>query len=521
MKKGTRMIAILTVLVIVLTAVGVVWSVFARPLSQTITAKGYAISVPRGWTSNTDGTIFNKKGEMVGKFLLIDEPSIADNTAAYSGFSVKTVEQTEMLTAAITKNTLITDQGKAVQYFIQGIPNPVPYAVSLTFLRSGVGGMTAERIAASFTIPELGKRPPQKNLMAPAYSDITSDKTAVFFLEDGTATMKNIHLVDAFISRQNRKESTGLDILCYEQTAEGERLIAWSHIESDEGDGYLYTYYNRGDGVYTYDNNPILFERIAKEILHEKGITAYQLKVGNAEAARLLEIPTNLYRDNAEALLELQMARSDEQTIRRILETILAPEQIQAISIQKTNTELRLIFGVNLGSNRAKLSKDIAVLFRLLSDVETIFVEEADGNTFRFQRNEILKWVAGSNADDNTTEGFVEFAEAIEAIPPAKAEGEQDDSFGLGDGNVVYSTTITFSPSTKVRHPKTGEMVAIGPYAERFGVSQYLNKPIVCVIRRSGMAFVGTAMVNGSVIYSQPLETEAAVQDAIKQLQAY
>lgn len=520
MKKGTQIIAILTVLVIALTAVGVVWSIFARPLSQSITTKGYAISVPKGWTSGTDGTIFNQKGEMVGKFLLIDEPPIADNTAAYSGFSVKTVEQTEMLTAVITKNTLITDQGKAVQYFIQDIPNPAPYAVSLTFLRSGVDSMTAERIAASFTIPELGKRPPQKNLMAPAYGDIASDKTAVFFLEDGTATMKNIHLIDAFISRQSRKESTGLDILCYEQTAEGEHLTTWSHIESDEGDGYLYTYYNRGDGIYTYDNNPILFERIAKEIVHEKGITAYQLKVGNAEAARLLEIPTNLYRDNAEALLALQMAKSDEQTIRRILETILTPEQMQTISIQKTNAELRLIFGGNLGSNRAKLSKDIAVLFRLLSDVETIFVEEADGKTFCFQRNEILKWVGGSNTD-NTTEGFVEFAEAIEAIPPAKAEGEQGDSFGLGDGNVIYSTTVSFSPSTKVRHPKTGEMVAIGPYAERFGVSQYLNKPIVCVIRRSGMAFVGTAMVNGSVIYSQPLETEAAVQDAIRQLQAY
>ena len=157
MKKRTQIIAILTVLVIVLTAVGVVWFAFARPLSKTITTKGYAISVPRGWTSDTDGTIFNQKGEMVGKFLLIDEPPIADDMAAYSGFSVTAVEQTERLTAVIVKNTLITDHGKAVQYFIQDIPNPVPYAVSLTFLRSGIDGMTAERIAASFTIPELGK----------------------------------------------------------------------------------------------------------------------------------------------------------------------------------------------------------------------------------------------------------------------------------------------------------------------------------------------------------------------------
>lgn len=33
-----------------------------------------------------------------------------------------------------------------------------------------------------------------------------------------------------------------------------------------------------------------------------------------------------------------------------------------------------------------------------------------------------------------------------------------------------------------MQHPKTGKMVAIGPYAEKYGVSQYLNKPITVTL---------------------------------------
>ncbi len=521
MKKGTRIIIILIAAIIVLAAVGTLGFILVRPLSQTITNKGYAISVPKGWTSDAEGAIYNQNGKMVGKFLLIHEPPKADEPSMYSGFSVKTVDQTEELTSVVSKNTLTTNKGKAAQYFIQNIPNPAPYAVSLTFLRSGVNSMTAERIAASFTVPALGARPPKKNITAPAYNDVGEDKTAVFFLPDGSVTVKNIHLIDAFISRQSKKESTGLDLLCYRQATEGEKLASWVHIESDKGKGYLYTYYSLEDSSYTYDNNPILFDRITKEIMQDKGVTAYQLRVGSVEAARILEIPTNIYRDNAEQLLAFQTTNSDEEVIRSILTTIFTPEQMESVSIQKTDAEIRLVISGEQELDRAKLSKDVAVLFRLLSDVETIVIEQPDKYIFYFRRNEVLQWVTQSKTDANTTESFVEFTEAIEPIPPPKAEREKDDSVTLGSGNVVYSTTVVFTPSTKVRHPNTGKKVAIGPYAEKYGFSQYLNKPIQCVIKRSGLAYVATAMVDGSVIYTQPLETEAAVLDAIKQLQAY
>ncbi len=522
MKKRSLIMIVFAVLVVALAAVVIALQTFATPLVQTITAKGYQISVPKGWTCGADGSLINKRGEVLGKFLLIQEEPDLNRMTDYCGFAVKKTEKSESLTQVITKNSLQTEQGEAVQYFIQDIPNPAPYAISLTFLRTKVHAMTAERIVASLTLPELGAKPPKKNVSAPSYADIHEGQTASFVFQDGTTSVKNIHLIDAFMRLQNKQESTGLDIFSYEQTAEGEQLSAWYHIESNQGKGYLYSYYPLGDGVYTYDNSPILFESITKDILQEKGITAYHLTIGNADLMRLLEIPTNVYRDYAEDLIKLQTAESNEQTVRSILEKIMAPEQLSSVSISKSGKTIRLAFSDVISANRAKLSQDMAVLFRLLLDIDTIVVEEPDETVFRFSRNQLLKWVGKQNDEkEDAVDAFASFAEQIETVPPAKAEGESQNTQEIGTGDVVYATTMFFAPTTKIKHPKTGEMVAIGPYAERFGVSQYLNRPIYCVIKRNGMAYIATAMVDGSVIYSQPLETEADVQNAIAQLNMY
>ena len=526
MKKGKIAVIIIAALAVCAAAVCAVWFTMAKSLDKKITSKGYEISVPAGWISDANGTLTDKNGNVVGKFLLINEQPDFGNTAAYAGFKAKGDVKTENVTEVILKNTFESDSGKAVQYFIKDIPNPEPYAISITLLRSGVSGLTGDRIAASLKIPEIGSKPPQKNITAPAYGDIGDDKTAKLTLTDGSVAVKNVSLIDVFISRQKATERTGVDILSYEQTENGELLKAWSHIESDEGRGYLYTYYDKGDGVYTYDNNPVIFESITKEIVKDKDITSYRLKIGETETSRLLEIPTNPYRDNAEELVSLKTAETTDQSVMAILEKILTEEQIKDVSAERTPDGLKIVYGESMKVDRAKLSKDAAVMFSLASDVDTITVEETGGDTFVLKRGEVLKEVeTPAETATNTPEDFAKFAEEIESVPPAKSESEKNSSNGkygsATDGDVIYSSTVMISPSTKVRHPKTGEMVEVGPYAEQMGVSQYLGKPITCTIKKTGSIYLATATCGGSVIYSQPLETEADVRSAISQFKAY
>lgn len=515
---------ILMILIGVVLVVGAVVCAFlltiGKPLSQKITAKGYEISVPKNWSAEKDGTLKDKKGNEVGKLILINEEPDLENMVSYAGFSVKGDVSKKALTAVITKNTFGTDKGTAVQYFIQNIPNPEPYAISLTFLQPAVDTMLGNRIAASLKIPEIGARPPKKNITPPIYDDIGEDKTAVLSLMDGYIEVKNTSLIDVFMSHQKKAESTGLDIISYQETEEGVSVAKWSHIESDGGHGYLYTYYDSGDGTYTYDNNPLLFDSITKDINREKGITAYCLKIGDTQTTQFLEIPSNLYRDYAETLATMQTNADNDKAIMEILAKLFTEEEIKSISASKTDEGLKIVVGEDVHINKAKLSKDVTVLFALVKDVNTVIVEKGS-DKYRFERKKVLAGIE-QKAEEATKapEKFAQFAEEIENVPPAKAEGEEEQPV-VQNGTVVYSTTVYVSASTKVKHPRTGKMVAIGPYAERVGVSQYLNKPIYCVIKRSGTGYLATATCGGSVIYSQKLKTEAELQNAIRQIQAY
>lgn len=111
-----------------------------------------------------------------------------------------------------------------------------------------------------------------------------------------------------------------------------------------------------------------------------------------------------------------------------------------------------------------------------------------------------------------------------------KGEGKEDEgTLETGkpeestatNGEVVYSGTVVISSGMLVTHPDTGEQVAVGPYAEARGYGAYLDKPINCVIKRSGSGYIATASCGGSVIASYPLNSEAELNWAIGMIKAY
>lgn len=117
-----------------------------------------------------------------------------------------------------------------------------------------------------------------------------------------------------------------------------------------------------------------------------------------------------------------------------------------------------------------------------------------------------------------------------DVVPDDKGEEKEDEGTSetskpeestATNGEVVYSGTVVISSGTLVTHPDTGEKVAVGPYAETRGYGAYLDKPISCVIKRSGSGYIATASCGGSVIASYPLNSEAELNWAIGMIKAY
>ena len=514
MKKRT-LITILSITILAAAAIASCLLIFGgEPLKKEVSLKGYSISVPRDWVAAADGTLTDKEGHAVGAFTLIQEKIDFGVPAAVTPMGEVTEQD-------FSKNTVmcsfLSDQGKTVQYLIKDLPNPAPYAASITLYLDHVSQKTANKIANSFTLPTLGNDPPKKNLSLPTFENIGTDMTAVYKESDNRIFVKNIHLIDAFIRLQNEGKATGLHIISYEKNEAGkEELARWCYIEKTVKQGFMYTYYNGGNGTYTYDNNPLIFESVTKESIEDKGITAFRLKIGDAQTSHLLEIPINLRRDNAEELLRLQKSQADSEAILKILETMLPKNLKSNVSVSKTENHVTLTFSTTDPVTKSGFFQDAAALFALLPDVDTITVENVNGTSFLFKRSETLAKVKTENATASL-ENFEKFAEELETLAPNEA-GTED---GVLPGTVLYSGTVTFSYHTVLTHPRTGNKVKVGPYAERKGLSGYVGKPITITVKKRDTDYIATAVCGGKTIASQTYATLAAAQGAVNLIQAY
>ncbi len=512
MKKAIIGIAS-AVLAAVLVTLALLYFIGGKPLGKTVSFKGYEISVPATWVAGSDGTLKDEDGTVVGKYTLINTKPDMENTVSYAGIPANGEVKTEKISDSMLKNTFSSDQGKAVQYFIKDIPNPEPYAVSIALYQSHVSRRTSNAIAKSFTLPVLGNKPPMKNIAVPLYDEIEADKTAKMKLADGTVSVKNISLLEAFINMQEKDQATGLDILSYLTEEDGTvRLESWMHLEHFEGRGYLYTYYDKGDGVFTYDNNPQLFDTITKDVKEQEEITVYYLKTGETETSLLLEIPMNPYRDNADELLKMKTDESTAESVTEIINEIMPEETASAVKVEKSGATVTLTYSKNTAIDPAELSKEAAVIFSLASDVNTVIAKGVDGSQYVLTRETIMGKVEMPEEEiTRSPEDYAKFAENVEQILPAKPEVG-----GKGaDGAVVYSKSVYISSGMLVTHPRTGEKVAIGPYAIKMGYGHLLDKNIQCTIRRSGSGYMATATCGGAVIASRYLKDEAALRSTI------
>lgn len=487
------------------------------PLEKTISLKGYTINVPKDFMASSTGVILNGKAKEVGKFLLIDEDVEETEIPKFSGVSALGDVKTSKLTEKMKVNEFNSDKGSVVQYYVTDVPNPEPYVLSLTFYKDEIGDKLSQKIAQTLIIPEIGKNPPAKNILPPEYEDLDDTLVYKVTLLDGSIMVKNTELIDEFMEKQKKAEDASLEILSYVQSGMGLMEVQdWRCIESDSGRGFMYTYYDKGDGTYTYDNNPTSFESISKDALSEKGITSYNLKIGDAVAVTLLDVPMNLYRENLDELLSLKTDKSTVSHILKIFEKIMTVEQYENITVTKENDTVRIIYKDKSVFDRAKLSKDAAILFSLLSDVSVIEVNVADKEFYIIKRSDIIK---GLRVDLNkaavSKDAFYKFTEELENLAPAEPEINENEQ------KVLYSATVVIASGSKIKHPETGKLVVVDGYAEKYGFSYVLDNPIVCTVKKAGSIYIASATCEGTVFLSQTLETEAEALEVIEKIKEY
>ena len=148
-------------------------------------------------------------------------------------------------------------------------------------------------------------------------------------------------------------------------------------------------------------------------------------------------------------------------------------------------------------------------------------IETKDGAKYVLMRDEVMQSIGDSakNATDSP-EDFAQFTEQVENVKPEEKE-QMVQGDGYADGAVVYSGSVFVSADTVVTHPKTGERVRIGRYAEALGYGHLLNTSIQCTIRKSGSGYVATASAGGAVIASRTLSSQAELQSSINLIRAY
>ncbi|MBQ3119192.1 MAG: hypothetical protein IJC10_05480 [Clostridia bacterium] len=497
MNKKRLFIVVVSAIVFAL-VVGFLYMQFGHErLEKTVSIQGYEITVPGKWSSDSKGILYDSKGNTAGEFTLINED--------------KAMVGKEIAENVIKCETQHNSKN-AIVYYIKNLPNPEPYGVSFLFYKETVSERMCQKIYESFKIPAIGTNPPEKNIEATELSQIQGDKVCRVEFADGMVTVKNIKLINTFIDRQRDKQSTGIDIVDYKEEEGRFLLTSWYHLESDRGAGYMYTYYKKDDGTYTYNNNPLTFEAVTKEMSEKKSTTSYRLTSGGVKTTTILEIPLNFYRDNAEELIALKTMNATELEIQKILDKIKTKDELNALTFKVSSNALLITHDEGIKSERSKAYSDAAVLFSLASNLDSITFVYNDGKEYTFTRAQIEKTLdTDMDSASENKENFVDLAEKIENSQQSQ----------MTDGAVVYSGTVTVSYNTIVTHPKTGERVEVGPYAEKKGYGQYLGKLIYCEIRRMGSAYIASASYGGNVIGSYPLNSEAELQNAINLIKAY
>lgn len=547
-KRPLMYIVLIAVLILGTLAGGGVWLLSAQANTQRLNLAGYSVLVPANWEIRLDGetAVFycsESGGAPIGKARLINQEVSPADFGKWFYLETAAVSETtsDKYAAPLTEQAYQEGGTDYTEYVFSSLPNPQPYHFAMYFDREYVSSRTTRRILKSFFVPDPGANPPPKNIPAPAEEEAA--QSSVYLIRQAEQTLvHNTAQLDSFIEGMNSGAPSAVNLLSYRREGESLALDSWFYLDFDGERTLLYTYYQTEDGSYSYNNNPERLSAIEKTQDGEQELTAYLAVPADSTAQKttLLKFPKNPYQEQQNALLQHKGALvGDNSSVGAILDSLPTPGLVRTQFALQTDHEpysIRVSYEVtdadkaypNGALNRQQLEKNAAVVFSLVENADKISMEIKNGEkteTLDFSRKNAEEYFKGDVRDyPQEPQKFRQYLEDVQNMPPSTPKppvsGNASSSSGVL-GEVVYSTSVTIPHGMMVTHPRTGEQVVIDPYAERYGYSQYLGKPISCVIYRTGSGYHLVASCGGAALAEYDMASDRDKDYVIGMIQSY
>ncbi len=524
MKKTKLIITILIVCILLILAAAIGIFCWSGGSFQYVEVKGYGLMVLDDWQIQEEENelIFQYKEKEKGRFTLLYQDMELTDIPEHFGFAgvEPVIRESDQYAVKVYELSYQAEGVQILQYVLDALPDAPPYKAVLTL--HDVKPKVARRMLAGFALPTSIEGAPLKPREAISAEEL---EESVYVVENEFGIFSyNLGKLEEMIEKQSEQpgEPGGLHVLSYQTGENGRELKTWYYLLRDTESMYLFTYYRAEDGQYIYDNNPQRIANLSRSASAEEDYTRY-----SADGLQILETPYNQYSENREKLLSYKGTKvGDNSSVHGLIgDSLPVGVLVEALELQ-TETEP---YGMTVHYTLAEPDRYVKdgvleedsfyqnalLLFSLIDNVDSIKMDvKANDDTFTvvYQRQ-----VAEQQMENQDLRGFAtdskEFEHFTEELPKYTPPTEESSGIIAEGTHVVCSRTVSVSADTKVQHPKTGKMVAIGPYAERYGVAQYLNQPITVTlyekVENGQKTMWAEGYCNGTLLGTYPISSRA------------
>ncbi len=513
---------------VILGSVALVLLIFAGILfiksseHKTVHFQGYSISMPKAWetTENENMLEFFVEDQKQGSLTLLYSESTPEEIPGLLGYAPEnlSVRESDQYVTKVYELTFQQDGTEVCLFVFHGLPNSPPYSAVLNLYDQS--GRTTKRMLSGFSLPNLGAKPPEKPIAEVGEEFL---QQAVYTVKrDTTVYAYHLGVLDRLIkagTEQPADSASVIHILNYSADENGKAISTWYYLSVGAGEKLLYTY-EQGENGYYYKNNPKLIREITRQVSAEENYTRYY-----ADGELILEAPYNPYAENKEALLAYKdVVISDSSGVSELITKAL-PGGIssEGVSLDSQNgsSKMTIRYSVvqpDMYVSDGKIQEDAfyqnaLVLFSLVENVDTISMEIRTGETVHHvaYEREVAEQQFGNKDLHTFTEDQKSFETFTEDVPKMTPPSETGSGNRADGTRILHTTTVTVTRSMKVRHPKSGKMVSVQPYAEKYGVTQYFDRPITIRLHEQtdagNVKMWASATCGGSQIGTYPISS--------------
>lgn len=521
MKKKLIIVLSVVLVLVLLAGVCVLFMLNKPSRFKQVDVKGYTVSVPEEWNviSEENELIFTSDNEEQGRFTLLYQDCDLKDIPTHFGYTPNdlVISESDDYVTKVYAFSFVSDNKPIVQYVLNDLPSAPPYKAVLTLFDMPEKTMMA--VLSGVILPDLGKNLPTKPALVPDGEVL--EETVYTVSNDYGYFSYNIAKLEQWINPDAKpEEGAGLSILMFTGNDDGRALKSWHHLIFDGTKHRLFTYYQTDDGQFIYDNIPKVVNEFKKEHSEEENYSRYM-----ADDVILLEGPYNKYSENKDALLQFKGTKAgDTNSVESlVMASLPAGIVLEKVDIKAESEPKELVLKYTATNadqylkngklEEAPFYQNSLVLFSLIEDIDRVTLEIVAGDknqtvTYnrkmaeeQFENKDLRKF-------SESSDGFAAFAGEVTNVEPPTNGGSGNKNEGT---RVLKTATVTMSSGSEIKHPNSGKMVSVEEYAKKFGVAQYLDKPITITlnerVKNGKTTMWAAASCNGKHIGTYPIET--------------